>query len=147
MDGPPVSGELDKDLAFDREQMGRVMEKLLVIASQPQLSSEAEVSHSALLLTSLYQGAEEILQILRSNADKPALEGSAWHQRLLQEYEGDPTFPFDSMKKLMAFRHMVRHTYSFELIPERVWEVLQLTVQMWPSWERWLGNQLEENIN
>jgi hypothetical protein len=63
-----------------------------------------EISALAAMLHSFYTGIENVMKRIALRIDGGLPEGPAWHTRLL-----------DRLRTYMAFRHMFRHTYSFEL--------------------------------
>ena len=83
----------------------------------------------ALNLHSFYSGAERIFRDIATDLDGSLPSSSDWHRRLLRQMAANipnirPAILRDStlkaLNELCAFRHVVRNTYSFDLIPERV---------------------------
>ena len=83
----------------------------------------------ALNLHSFYSGAERIFRDIATDLDGSLPFCSDWHRRLLRQMAANipnirPAILRDStlkaLNELCAFRHVVRNTYSFDLIPERV---------------------------
>ncbi|MEM1240119.1 MAG: hypothetical protein AAGI45_09795 [Cyanobacteria bacterium P01_H01_bin.26] len=83
----------------------------------------------ALNLHSFYSGTERILRDIATDLDGSLPSSSDGHRRLLCQMAANipdirPAILRDStlkaLNELCAFRHVVRNTYSFDLIPERV---------------------------
>jgi len=83
----------------------------------------------ALNLHSFYSGVERLLREVALVMDGSLPNGADWHRRLLQQMATEvpdlrPALlretTLKSLHELCAFRHVVRHVYTFELIPERV---------------------------
>jgi archaellum component FlaC len=80
-------------------------------------------------LQGFYTGLERILESVADTIDDHLPAGESWHKILLDQMSKEiqgvrPALLSDNSKKLldefMRFRHRVRNIYSFNLIPERV---------------------------
>jgi hypothetical protein len=80
-------------------------------------------------LHGFYTGLERIFESVADTIDDHLPGGESWHKELIEqmckEIEGvRPALLSENTKKLldefMRFRHRVRNIYSFNLIPERV---------------------------
>jgi len=87
-----------------------------------------EVRAAALSLVSIYNGIEKILQrIIKS---KYSIEDKKnWHTELLKiskEMGIIHNDTYNSLKGYLAFRHFVRHAYSFEINNEAITSILKM---------------------
>jgi len=80
-------------------------------------------------LQGFYTGLERILESVADTIDDHLPAGESWHKNLLDQMSKEiqgvrPALLSDNAKKLldefMRFRHRVRNIYSFNLISERV---------------------------
>jgi uncharacterized protein YutE (UPF0331/DUF86 family) len=88
--------------------------------SAPELD-DVESRAAALAIATIYNGMEKILLRVMKMAGKPRPSGKNWHADLLDGAFRNGVLSEatkDEMKKLMAFRHFVRHAYSFEIKAE-----------------------------
>jgi uncharacterized protein YutE (UPF0331/DUF86 family) len=79
---------------------------------------EVETRAAALSIATIYNGMEKVLLRVMKMAGKPRPSGKNWHVELLDGACRNGVLSEatkDEMKKLMAFRHFVRHAYSFEI--------------------------------
>lgn len=86
-------------------------------SASPELD-EVESRAAALAIATIYNGMEKILLRVMKVAGKPRPSGKNWHVELLDGACRNGVLSEatkDEMKKLMAFRHFVRHAYSFEI--------------------------------
>lgn len=92
----------------------------------------------ALKLHNFYTGCERIFRLIASELNGALPSGHDWHKRLLDrmrsEREGRPAVLASEtaqlLEKYLAFRHIVRNIYGFELDPQ---EVLVLESEKWES--------------
>ncbi len=89
---------------------------------------DIEVRAAALSLVSIYNGIENILERIIKN--KYSLEGSSnWHTKLLNislEMDLIKKDTHNSLKGYLAFRHFVRHAYSFEINKDAITSILKM---------------------
>jgi DNA polymerase III delta prime subunit len=92
-------------------------------------SDEAYLKAVAYDLQGFYTGLERIFKSVANTIDDRIPEGENWHKELLEqmtmEIEGVrpamlSNIARDLLDEFMRFRHRVRNIYSFNLIPERV---------------------------
>ena len=88
---------------------------------------EVESRAAALAIANIYNGMEKILLRVMKMAGKPRPSGKNWHVELLDGACRSGVLSEatkDEMKKPMAFRHFVRHAYSFEIKAEIVFQAM-----------------------
>jgi hypothetical protein len=91
-----------------------------VLAAPPDLIETAALAG---FLHSFYNGIENIFKQVVKDLDQARLRGDLWHRELLtsmaQPAEHRPAVVsrelVASLKEYLDFRHVFRHTYSFEL--------------------------------
>lgn len=91
----------------------------------------------ALKLHNFYTGCERIFNLIAAEMNGAPLSGFDWHQRLLErmaaEWEDRPPVlmaeTVRALREFLAFRHVVRNIYGFELDPERI----ELLVRRYPA--------------
>lgn len=117
-------GDLQLDLRIEQDKLSQL------VASLQQLKGRIEagkgtgetVDSAALRLQSLYTGVERCLLLIERvlNGARPAVLSHAVRAALAE---------------LLAFRHVVRHLYAYELDDDRVRLLLQRATALWPAIE------------
>jgi uncharacterized protein YutE (UPF0331/DUF86 family) len=88
---------------------------------------QIEIRGAALSLAALYNGIEGLLKHLLAERQIFVKENQSWHTSVLQKSESLGIISEKTMKDLkafLAFRHFVRHAYSFEINPITIEAVL-----------------------
>jgi thiamine kinase-like enzyme len=115
-------------------------------------SSGETVDSAALRLQSLYTGVERCLLLIVRVFNGGTPEGSdgqhgCWQRWLLDRMatatDARPALLSSAVRsglaELLAFRHVVRHLYAYELEADRVRLLLQRAIALWPDIEADLG--------
>lgn len=122
--------KLARQINVEREQLRRLIEihsRLIAnCASQPP--NEIELSALAALLHSFYTGIENIFKRVVIELDGEAPRGEAWHRQLLDAVANPTTVRGaliseslrDTLSEYLAFRHVFRQAYSFDLRWEKM---------------------------
>jgi hypothetical protein len=115
----------------------------------------------ALKLHNFYTGCERIFQIIASDLNGGLPTSFDWHRRLLSRMAvSHPDRPAllrqntaQRLEEYLAFRHVVRNIYGFELKPERleklitdyaeVWQQFHEDIQTFIEWLNQLAIELE----
>jgi len=115
----------------------------------------------ALKLHNFYTGCERILRLVAAELNGALPSSYDWHRRLLErmsaEREGRPAVlapqTAQRLEEYLAFRHVVRNVYGFELDPQRikqlvtaypsVWHLFEVEVRSFVKWLRALAERLE----
>lgn len=96
----------------------------------------------ALNLHSFYNGLERIFESIARQLDPSFPSGDRWHRDLLeqmgQEQHGvrPAVLSQESVEKLdefLAFRHLVRNLYTFNLNPDRLHELVARLPDAWQT--------------
>jgi len=115
-------------------------------AAQRALGAWEEASHNtdqkdyyldsvALNLQSFYNGLERIFSVIARQLDPDFPSGERWHRDLLEQMsrevpESRPAVlsnrAIDVLSEFLAFRHVVRGIYAFELEEERLYSLVEL---------------------
>ena len=87
-----------------------------------------EIRAAALSLSTIYSGIEKVLlQVMKDRFDlRP--EGLNWHAQLLEQAASKSLISadvHDELKSFLAFRHFIRHAYSFEINPQMIGSILE----------------------
>ena len=85
--------------------------------------SNLELAGVATLIHNFYNGIENILKKLVAGAGTKLPDGPSWHQDLINIAISKDIISESSARKLrqyLAFRHFFSHSYSFELDPKRI---------------------------
>jgi hypothetical protein len=98
-----------------------------------------ELGGTASLLSSLYDGVENILKQGLLAKGTPLPGGAAWHRDLLQSacQEGILSIRLrDRLAPFMAFRHFFTHAYGFDLDPQRMKPLVREVRPVFASFKR-----------
>jgi hypothetical protein len=93
----------------------------------------------ALKLHNFYTGCERIFQTVVSELNGAPPSGFDWHRRLLERmgaaWGGRPAVlsavSVEGLREYLAFRHVVRNIYGFELDVERIADLLGRYPEVW----------------
>ena len=132
-----MSRDLDTEIAIELERL-----RHLIAVHEPLLDqcansvpSAIELSALAALLHSFYTGIENLFKRIVISIDKSLPQGDAWHRQLLETIAVKivardavvSRLLLDKLSQYLAFRHVFRHAYSFDLRWEKMaWLVLNV---------------------
>jgi hypothetical protein len=150
-----IDAELDRLARLDID-MRRVVEEI----ERDPLHAPMYYESLALKLHNFYTGCERIFQLIASEINGGVPSSFDWHRRLLErmasEREGRiAVLSADTAAQLgefLAFRHIVRNLYGFELDPARVgalaarqpaaWRRVESEIRQFAAWLRELAARL-----
>jgi uncharacterized protein YutE (UPF0331/DUF86 family) len=123
------------------------LEKLAArLATQQGRVDDEEISESAALrLHNFYTGCERIFKLIATEVNGVLSQSLDWHKRLLNqvalEVAGVRPAVISAetrkdLEELLNFRHVVRNIYAYELKPERVEELVKLTITLYPKFAK-----------
>ncbi|MCI0691533.1 hypothetical protein L0337_05940 [candidate division KSB1 bacterium] len=126
------------------------LEKLVNrLATQQGRVDDEEISESAALrLHNFYTGCERIFKLIATEVNGVLSQSLDWHKRLLNqvalEVAGIRPAVISAetrkdLEELLNFRHVVRNIYAFELKPERIEELVKLTIVLYPRFVKEIG--------
>lgn len=156
--------ELALDIDIELEHLTRLEREIHHV--------QAEIQHDpgraalfyenlALKLHNFYTGCERVFQLIASELNGAVPSSYDWHKRLLDrmrvEREGRPAVlkveTTHRLEEYLAFRHVVRNLYGFELDSQRVerlvagyptvWHQFETDIRHFVDWLRTLAEQLE----
>jgi hypothetical protein len=141
--------DLQLDLRIERDKLSELVRSLERLEGRMEAGSanSETVDSSALRLQSLYTGVERCLVLIVRVLNGGTPEGSEWHRQLLDRMAiataSRPAVLSPAVRsglaELLAFRHVVRHLYAYELEADRVRLLLQRAIALWPGIEADLG--------
>lgn len=158
--------EVAADISTEQERLATLSAQITAV--RQQISAHPDLSpiiyeSLALKLHNFYTGCERIFQVVASELNGGLPSQFDWHRRLLSRMtsstaERPSLLSSETAKQLedyLAFRHVVRNIYGFELDPVRldalveqqpaVWNRLQQDMQTFTEWLLQLAAQLEAN--
>ncbi len=165
---PGALRELATDIEIELGYLSRLEKGIqrAQIESQRDLDrAELFYESLALKLHNFYTGCERIFQLIVSELNGTLPSGYDWHKRLLNRmsvaHEGYPALLTPDTSRLLegylAFRHVVRNIYGFELEPQRlqmlatnyptVWHQVESQIRIFVKWLRTLAEQLETELS
>ena len=104
------------------ENIERTITDIPNLESLPKLS-RLELAGLATLIHNFYNGIENILKKTVTAIGEKLPEGHSWHQDLINTAVSNEIICESTGRKLrpyLAFRHFYSHSYSFELEPKRM---------------------------
>ena len=153
-----IQGELDRL----RQLEGQIKEVNIQLTNQPNLANIFYES-LALKLHNFYTGCERIFQIIASELNGGLPSSYDWHRRLLvrmaKKQEKRPALlcaeTIKMLEEYLAFRHVVRNIYGFELDPQRLeslvtryplaWQKFEQDVLKFANWLISFADKLEDS--
>lgn len=114
----------------------------------------------ALKLHNFYTGCERIFQTIAAELNGATPAGFDWYRRLLERmgiaWQGRPALltasSVEGLREYLAFRHVVRNIYGFELDVARIeylverypaiWHQVEADIQRFVAWLRALADQM-----
>ena len=157
-----VTAELEAELQR-LERLQKDIERVFREASKQKAFLDVFYESLALKLHNFYTGCERIFQIIASELNDALPSGYDWHKRLLErmaiQQEERPTVISQEtarvLEEYLAFRHVVRNIYGYELEPQRiaplvvrskkVFEQFYAEVCQFTTWLKTLASQMEED--
>ena len=125
-----------------RDEIGRLQALAGKLADQrPRLGHEEVNESAALRLHNFYTGCERVFRLIARDVNGGVPESPDWHRRLLAQMSleipdlrpavvsGDTR---RQLEELLAFRHVVRNLYGFELQPQRIASLVDLALALLP---------------
>ena len=112
-----------------------------------------EMSATALLLHSFYNGIENILRLIIKFYDTELPTDTKWHMELLEKAfvpnknrkEIFDTELQGTLEEYLKFRHFVRHSYGFQLDWERMEDLVTGIVNIWDKVKNNINKFMENN--
>ncbi len=89
---------------------------------------DVEIRAAAFSLSAIYNGIEKVLVYILRNRDNEKSDGPNWHAALLKRSSEANLISEETeneLKGFMAFRHFVRHAYSFEIDANAIQSIIE----------------------
>lgn len=158
--------EIALDIEVELGQLARLREEIERVSHLIDTSSELAdllYENQGLKLHNFYTGCERIFRIVASELNSALPTGYDWHKRLLERmalaHAGRPPLISTEMaqllQKYLAFRHVLRNIYGYELEAERivqlvtehnlVWQQFEAEVRIFIEWLKTTADQLGES--
>lgn len=119
------------------------------LATQQERVDDEEISESAALrLHNFYTGCERIFKLIAAEVNGVLSQSLDWHKRLLNQVALEvvgirpaviSAETRKDLEELLIFRHVVRNIYAYELKPERIEELVKLTITLYPKFAKEIG--------
>jgi hypothetical protein len=160
--------EIAKDITIELARLEKLQSQIAFVEKEikknPDLSTIFYES-LALKLHNFYTGCERIFQIIATELNGGLPSGYDWHRRLLErmasaQAERPAVITEVTKKKLeefLAFRHVVRNIYGFEIDPKRLenlvtnydqtWSMVHQDIQQFTGWLTNMTKQLEADLS
>lgn len=120
------------------------------LSSQVHRTNKEEIAESAALrLHNFYTGCERIFKLIVSEVNGGVPHDLDWHKRMLTQVslEIENIRPAvislktrKELEELLRFRYIVRNIYGFELKPERIETLINLTISLSPRFTKEIEN-------
>ena len=155
-----IASDIETELDRLSQLKGEIGQVEIQLTIHPNLANIFYES-LALKLHNFYTGCERIFQIVASELNGGVPSNYDWHRRLLTrmatKQERRPALLSSEttqfLAEYLAFRHVVRNIYGFELDPKRldslvkgyplVWQNFQQDVLQFADWLKSLADNLE----
>lgn len=131
-------------LGYLTNQMG-LLERILKEVHATNPSNKEKTSHLAYLLHNLYCALENIFQEIAKSFENRMEDPSKYHRELLKRMQLDvpgirPKLlskeSYHILDELRGFRHIFRHSYDYELAPDRVKSLKHKLLTNWKCIEK-----------
>lgn len=144
---PAELKEIALDIEVELEHLSRLEQEIdkvsQLIETSPELA-DLLYENQGLKLHNFYTGCERIFRVVASELNGALPTGYDWHKRLLERMsisrEGRPAVvsstTVKALEKYLAFRHVVRNIYGYELEAERVAQLIEGYGLTWQRFER-----------
>lgn len=126
--------ELGKQIALEQEQLNRLIDthRALVLRCAVEPPNDVELSALGFFLHSFYSGVENIFKRIAIELDGGLPQGEAWHRQLLDRMSTGNRLRsaaisaalYETLSEYLAFRHVVRQSYSFHLQWQKMSELV-----------------------
>lgn len=109
--------------------------------------SRIEISATATVLHSFYNGIENIFLRIANRLDNKIPSSEFWHKELLEQMkekypEREPVISYNLCEKLklyLGFRHFFRHSYAFQFNWEKLNELVMELVDTYNQFKEEIG--------
>lgn len=137
-----LAADITAEVGHLRALAGDVSAVLAEIEQDPD-HARLFYENLALKLHNFYTGCERVFQTVVSELNGAPPTGFDWHRRLLERmgtvWQGRPAVlspvTAEELREYLAFRHVVRNIYGFELDLERIQRLVEHYPRVWAQVE------------
>lgn len=129
-----------------RAELAKLQKLVARLSGQHFEGHDEELTDSvALRLHNFYTGCERIFKLIATEINGGLPQSEDWHKRLLNQVSLEvpgirPAVVSESTREqlhdLLAFRHVVRNVYGYELEQERVAELQKCAIETYPDFSK-----------
>ncbi len=140
-------------IAEIKDELSKLETLVNKLSGQKGRTDDDEVIESAALrIHNFYTGCERIFKLIASEVNGGPPHEADWHKRLLNQValDVDTIRPAvisrqtkTGLEELLRFRHIVRNIYGFELAPDRIAHLIDLTLRLYPRFAQELDTFFE----
>lgn len=156
-----LAGDIEAELAKLARLEGQIQHVQNEVKKAPQYT-ELFYESLALKFHNFYTGCERIFSLIAVEMNGGVPNKADWHRRLLDRMKGESeerravitSETAQLIQDFLAFRHVVRNIYGFELNTERLeilmqkypqaWHQFELDIQTFVEWLNELAISLDE---
>lgn len=147
--------QLREEIAIELELIEAIVAEVASLSSDLKARTPTlrEQTAAAAFLAQFYSGVENILKRIHRFYDVPSPSGDSWHIEIFRRFcaPGFPPLPvlFDSnlstaLAPFRKFRHVVYHSYGFQLDWERMREGIATVGDIYDRLKQVLANHLNQ---
>ena len=150
-----MDDKLKAKILFEISQIDKLLDKSkpLLDLCKLRIPDYIEMSATALLLHSFYNGIENILILIFKHYDEELSKDNKWHMKLLDKTfisneNRKQIFQIELQKTLeeyLRFRHYIRHAYGFQLEWTRMENLTDNINNVWQNVKENLNSFIENN--
>jgi|MudIll2142460700_1097286.scaffolds.fasta_scaffold28808_2 hypothetical protein len=137
------SQPLSERIRGELMEMDRIVQRALRSWPKAQKGlrgQEAYIDSVALNLQAFYAGIERLFELIARQVDHTLPMGETWHRDLLKQMgkeipgirpaviDNESIFDLDDFRR---FRHLVQNIYTFNLVPEKMMNLIQKIPELW----------------
>jgi len=137
------SQPLSERIRGELMEMDRIVQRALRSWPKAQKGlrgQEAYIDSVALNLQAFYAGIERLFERIARQVDHTLPMGETWHRDLLKQMgkeipgirpaviDNESIFDLDDFRR---FRHLVQNIYTFNLVPEKMMNLIQKIPELW----------------
>ena len=152
-----MDNNINAKITFEISQINKLISEAEPLLKLCKLKEPdfIELSATAMVLHSFYNGIENILILIIKNIENKLPNSNKWHMELLEKAfdpleNGKQILRNDlqeTMEEYLKFRHFVRHAYSYKLKWEQIEYLINNIENIWGNIKKNLNSYLEDDKN
>ncbi len=131
-------GKLPEEVEFEIDRIQDLLKSLNSTRDASALNA-LELAGLAAIIHGFYNGVENIIKHMSRNRNLALPLGDTWHRDLLDLSVNEKLISSKlaaDLREFLAFRHFFRHSYSFELNPEKIQPLLDKLIATFESFKK-----------